>query len=49
MTSGLVGVDNTFVSHAVNDRNGIVIGRSGLIVIFGFNGGVDLFDIGAYH
>ena len=40
-------MNNTFVSHAVDDRNSVVIGRFGLFGVTTDDGGVNLLDHGA--
>lgn len=49
MAGGFVLVDDTFVSHAVNNWNRFGIGSFGLLDIFGVNGGHNFLDVSTYH
>lgn len=49
MTGSLVFVDDAFVSHAIDHRDGSGISRFGRILVAAFDGGLYAFDICAHH
>ena len=42
-------MNDAFVCHAIQNRDSFVIGSRGLGLVFGFNGGYYLLDVGAHH
>ena len=49
MASGLVLVDDTLVDHAVDDRDGVLVGCYGSVFVAGVTGLHDILDLGAHQ